>query len=238
MNWLYDLEIYQIIFTLAGGGLLVTAVIPALIRWKFKLEPSEAFGKGADDAFKLIISITLLLTAFSLVRVQGDHRNAEDLVAREAALVFKLNRALHGYGGQEAAELRVDLLAYAKAIVDDEWPLLETQQRSEVASILLADMTKGIRMLDPKNMVQQIARVVRHSGSAHGHHPVGAAQLFAQQLALCHRGAHRHVVGTNAAVENGGRRQRGHHGHIHFDDAAHQLGKHLQRRQQGHRRAH
>ena len=29
MNWLYDLEIYQIIFTLAGGGLLVTAVIPA-----------------------------------------------------------------------------------------------------------------------------------------------------------------------------------------------------------------
>ena len=59
MEWLYELEIYQIIFTLAGGGLLVTAVIPALIRWKFKLEPSEAFGKGADDAFKLIISITL-----------------------------------------------------------------------------------------------------------------------------------------------------------------------------------
>jgi hypothetical protein len=158
MEWLYKLEIYQIIFTLAGGGLLVTAVIPALIRWKFKLDPSESFGKGADDAFKLIISITLLLTAFSLVRVQGDHRNAEDLVTREAALVFKLNRALHGYGGQEAAELRVDLLAYAKAIVEDEWPLLETQQRSEVASVLLADMTKGIRMLDPKNMVQQIAR--------------------------------------------------------------------------------
>ena len=155
MNWFYTFEIYQIILTLSLAGLTVTTVIPGLIRWKFKLEPSESFGKGSDDAFKLIISITLLLTAFSLVRVQGDHRNAEDLVAREAALVFKLNRALHGYGGQEAAELRVDLLAYAKAIVDDEWPLLETQQRSEVASILLADMTKGIRMLD---MVQQIAR--------------------------------------------------------------------------------
>ena len=55
MEWLYQLEIYQIIFTLAGGGLLVTAVIPGLIRWKFKLDPSESFGKGADDAFKLII---------------------------------------------------------------------------------------------------------------------------------------------------------------------------------------
>lgn len=158
MNWFYTLQIYQIILTLSVAGLAVTTLVPGLIRWKFKLEPSESFGKGADDAFKLIISITLLLTAFSLVRVQGDHRNAEDLVSREAALVYKLNRALQGYGGEQAAELRRDLLAYATAVVEDEWPLMVTGQRSDAASNLLADLTQGIRLLEPKNMVQQIAR--------------------------------------------------------------------------------
>lgn len=158
MHWFYTLGAYQIIVMMALGGLTVTTVVPALIRWKFKLEPSEAFGKGADDAFKLIISITLLLTAFSLVRVQGDHRNAEDLVSREAALVYKLNRSLQGYGGSQAAELRRDLHAYASAIVDDEWPLMVKGERSTTASNLLADLTQGIRLLEPKDMVQQIAR--------------------------------------------------------------------------------
>ena len=158
MNWFYTLELYQIILMLSTAGLAVTTVVPGLIRWKFKLEPSESFGKGADDAFKLIISITLLLTAFSLVRVQGDHRNAEDLVSREAALVYKLNRSLQAYGGDQAAELRRDLLAYATAVVEDEWPLMSKGQRSEAASDLLADLTQGIRLLDPKIVVQQIAR--------------------------------------------------------------------------------
>ena len=54
------------------------------------LKPDEHLAKGAEEGFKLFTSITLLLIAFSLVRVQGDHRNVEDLVSRESALIFKL----------------------------------------------------------------------------------------------------------------------------------------------------
>ena len=45
--------------------------------------------------------MTVLLLAFCLVRVQGDHRTVEDLVAREVTIIFKLNRALTGFDSEE-----------------------------------------------------------------------------------------------------------------------------------------
>jgi hypothetical protein len=139
-------------------GLILSTGIPFYIRWKFDLNPSEHLAKGAEEGFKLFTSITLLLIAFSLVRVQGDHRNVEDLVSREAALILKLNRSLAAFGGPFAAELQSDLKDYANAVVDDEWPLMAKNERSNEASNLLTDLTQGIRLLDPKNPVQQMAR--------------------------------------------------------------------------------
>lgn len=139
-------------------GLLLSTAIPCYIRWKYKLNPDEHLAKGAEEGFKLFTSITLLLIAFSLVRVQGDHRNVEDLVSREAALMFKLNRSLASFGGAHSVELQGDLKNYANAVVDDEWPLMAKNGRSEEASNVLTDLTQGIRLLDPKNPVQQMAR--------------------------------------------------------------------------------
>jgi hypothetical protein len=139
-------------------GLILSTGIPFYIRWKYDLNPDEHLAKGAEEGFKLFTSITLLLIAFSLVRVQGDHRNVEDLVSREAALMFKLNRSLAAFGGPQAQELQGDLKDYATAIVDDEWPLMAKGKRSEEASNTLIDLTQGIRLLDPRNPVQQMAR--------------------------------------------------------------------------------
>jgi hypothetical protein len=98
------------------------------------------------------------LIAFSLVRVQGDHRNVEDLVSRESALIFKLNRSLAAFNGGHSAELQGDLKDYANSIVSDEWPLMAKGERSEETSNLLVDITQGVRLLDPKTPVQQMAR--------------------------------------------------------------------------------
>lgn len=139
-------------------GLTISTAIPLYVRWKYNLNPGEHLAKGAEEGFKLFTSITLLLIAFSMVRVQGDHRNVEDLVSREAALMFKLNRSLAAFSGGHSAELQGDLKDYAKSIVSDEWPLMAKGERSEESSNLLIDLTQGIRLLDPKNPVQQMAR--------------------------------------------------------------------------------
>ncbi|OIN01303.1 hypothetical protein A9236_09165 [Polynucleobacter sp. QLW-P1DATA-2] len=158
INYLHALPNIVIGLSIMFIGLLLSTAIPCYIRWKYDLNPSEHLAKGAEEGFKLFTSITLLLIAFSLVRVQGDHRNVEDLVSREAALMFKLNRSLAAFGGPNATELQGDLKNYADAIVDDEWPLMAKNERSEQASNDLTDLTQGIRLLDPRNPVQQMAR--------------------------------------------------------------------------------
>ncbi|QWD74934.1 DUF4239 domain-containing protein [Polynucleobacter sp. TSB-Sco08W16] len=158
IHFLHTLPNMVIGLSIMCFGLLLSTGIPFYIRWKYSLNPDEHLAKGAEEGFKLFTSITLLLIAFSLVRVQGDHRNVEDLVSREAALILKLNRSLAAFGGAHAAELQGDLKNYATAVVDDEWPLMAKNQRSEEASNLLIDLTQGIRLLDPKNPVQQMAR--------------------------------------------------------------------------------
>jgi hypothetical protein len=158
INYLHALPNIVIGLGIMFIGLLLSTAIPCYIRWKYDLNPSEHLAKGAEEGFKLFTSITLLLIAFSLVRVQGDHRNVEDLVSREAALMFKLNRSLAAFGGPNATELQGDLKNYADAIVDDEWPLMAKNERSEQASNDLTDLTQGIRLLDPRNPVQQMAR--------------------------------------------------------------------------------
>lgn len=158
INFFHSLSNEAIGLSIMFFGLLFSTAIPLFIRWKFDLNPNEHLAKGAEEGFKLFTSITLLLIAFSLVRVQGDHRNVEDLVSREAALMFKLNRSLAAFGGAHAIELQGDLKGYANAVVEDEWPLMAKNQRSEDASNVLTDLTQGIRLLDPKNPVQQMAR--------------------------------------------------------------------------------
>ena len=159
LDFLQSLPNIKLFLVIAASGLLISTVIPFLIRWRLQLHPNEHLAKGANESFKFAISVTLLLCAFSLVRVQGDHRNAEDLVAREAALTHKLNGALTAFGGADATELVTDLKNYSESVVQDEWPLMTKGQRSDKTTELLGDLTQGIRLLTPKNAVQQMARV-------------------------------------------------------------------------------
>lgn len=158
IDFLHSLPNVAIGILLITVGLTLSTAIPFYIRWKYNLNPNEHLAKGAEEGFKLFTSITLLLIAFSMVRVQGDHRNVEDLVSRESALMFKLNRSLAAFNGGHSAELQDDLKAYANSIVSDEWPLMAKGQRSEETSNLLTDITQGVRLLDPKTPVQQMAR--------------------------------------------------------------------------------
>lgn len=159
MSYLQSLPGSVLALYIISAGLFVSTVIPCLVRWKLDLHPNEYFGKGAFDAFKLITSMALLVFAFSLVRVQGDHRNAEDLVAKEAALALKMESALTAFGGPDATELRADLKKYIESVTVDEWPQMQKGQGSDKTGNLLTDLSQGIRLLTPANAVQQMARV-------------------------------------------------------------------------------
>ena len=139
ITWLHSFSNFSLVLSLLVVGLLITVIIPVYVRKFFKLEPNEHMGQGAEEAFKIIVSIVLLLIAFSLVQTQGDHQNADALVAKESALIIKLHRALDAYG-DEAKSQQAELVAYAKSIANDEWPALATGKRSAATTTALVKL--------------------------------------------------------------------------------------------------
>ena len=158
INWLHTLPNAMVGLMVVTIALSCTTIIPYLVRRLSGWEPSEPLAKGSEEAFKLFTSLTMLLLAFCLVRVQGDHRNVEDLVAREAALVIKMNRSLVAYGADEAEVLRMSLKDYLKSAVEVEWPLLAKEQRSDETAAMMLGLIQDARTLDPANAPQQLAR--------------------------------------------------------------------------------
>lgn len=139
-------------------GLLLTTLAPFLIRRRFKLDPSEPVAKGAEESFKLFTSLTLLLLAFCLVRMQGDHRGTEDMVAREGTVIIKLDRAYASFGGENGDHLRTGLAQYVKLVLQEEWPLLAKRERGDRTGLALTALSQESRQLEPKTPSQQVAR--------------------------------------------------------------------------------
>lgn len=159
INWLQQLPNIYLGILIMSSGITVSTVIPILVRHHFKLDyTSASLAKGAEEGFKLVTTLTLLLLAFCLVRAQEDHRNVEDLVAREATIIYKVNIGLGEFGGEEAKVLQEKLRRYAESAVNDEWPQLSRGERSAKTSALLEDLDNSGRKLMPKTRAQQFAQ--------------------------------------------------------------------------------
>lgn len=134
LDWLHSLP------NLAIGSVIVAAtvglciVLPYAVRRGFRLEVSPDVAKGAEEGFKLMASMTMAILAFGLVQEQTFHRNMEDLAAREATIVLKLDRHLGEFGAVGADGPRRDLRAYALSVIRDEWPLLASGARADETS--------------------------------------------------------------------------------------------------------
>lgn len=139
-------------------GLLLTTLTPFLIRQRFKLDLSEPVAKGAEESFKLFTSLTLLLLAFCLVRMQGDHRGTEDIVSREGTVIIKLDRAYGSFGGEGGDQLRAGLARYTLLVIKEEWPLLSKGERGVKTGAAMVALSQESRQLEPKTPSQQVAR--------------------------------------------------------------------------------
>ena len=158
LDWFYSFSNAQVGATVVASGLSVTTFIPYVVRRYFNVHPSENVAKGADESVKIAISITILLLAFCLVRMQGDHRSTEDLVTREATVMLKLDRAYRTYGGEAATAMHQDLVQYANLVVNDEWKLLSKGESSEAAQVVLDALGRDSKKLDPQTPAQLVAR--------------------------------------------------------------------------------
>ena len=158
LAWFHTFSNLQIGAMLLFSGLSVTTVIPALVRKRLNIKVEENLSRGAEESFKLFISLSLLLLAFCMVRAQGDYRGAEDIVAREATVMLKMDRAYESFASDDTDAMRLVLRTYAEHLVNDEWPVLGKSERASTASEDLRVMSTISKQLEPQTAEQQVAR--------------------------------------------------------------------------------
>ena len=158
LAWFHTFSNLQIGAMLILTGLSVTTVIPLLVRHRLKINIDDNLSRGAEESFKLFISLSLLLLAFCLVRAQGDYRGAEDIVSREATVMLKMDRAYESFATDDTDAMRLVLRTYAEHLVNDEWPVLAQGERASTASEDLRVISTISKQLEPQTAEQQVAR--------------------------------------------------------------------------------
>jgi hypothetical protein len=158
LAWFHTFSTLQIGAMILFTGLSLSTVIPALLRRRFDIKIEDNLSKGAEESFKLFISLSLLLLAFCMVRAQSDFRGAEDIVSREATVLLKMDRAYESFATDDTDAMRLVLRTYAEHLVNDEWPVLAKGERASNASEDLRVISTISKQLEPQTPEQQVAR--------------------------------------------------------------------------------
>lgn len=142
--WLQSKPTLFIWLTITAINLMAFLAVPMAIRWILKIELNADLVKGADDAFKTLTGLAMALIAFSLVQVEGMHRNIDDLVSREGAILQKFDRTIDDFAADGAVLARAPLRAYVTSVIQSEWPAMADGRRSVETSARLEALSRVI----------------------------------------------------------------------------------------------
>lgn len=112
--------------------------------------PKEGF-KFAETIHNSMISLCTLVLAFSLVQAIGNYRQVNAQIAAEAAQINNLDRLLTRFNVDKASDVRKHLMAYAKSIVEDDWPELVNGGSSKKTTEMFKPVSQGIIAIQPTN---------------------------------------------------------------------------------------
>ena len=143
---------------LAVTVVVVTALAmaaPHVGRHALRLPENKDRGDAAFDAYKAIMSMVGVVLAFSLVQANGVLHEVGSLVGKEAAALEATDRVLLRIGKPEWVALRPGLAIYAQTLIEKEWPLLSTGQRSDAADNAYTAVSKAARGIPPDDARQQ-----------------------------------------------------------------------------------
>jgi hypothetical protein len=147
---LYDIGDLWIVLIFAGFAVVCFVLGPLVGQRLGWTAPSKDRADYVLRAEATLISVTVLILAFSLVQVHGNLRRTEELIAKEAAQIDLMDRQLMRYGDPQVGALRQRLLAYAASIITDEWPALRLDRESPRTDELLGSLSRSLSALDPQ----------------------------------------------------------------------------------------
>jgi hypothetical protein len=129
-DWLYSLPDDAIIALIVAVVVGAEVVIARLYRSVPRLWIPPSSAGLLLDAFRLLVTLTGLVLAFSLVQAQSNLREIHTVLEREASTLELAARELQHLAGTVAQDARARLVTYGFEIVTEEWPMLSHGQRN------------------------------------------------------------------------------------------------------------
>jgi hypothetical protein len=149
IDWLYHLP-EPLIMALAAVLLAILSVaLPRLVRRLPRLMPSDY---NTDFVIRIqspVFTMTSIVLAFTLVQADKNFREVETLVGTEAAQINQLDRLLTRYGDPQTVAVRPLLLAYARSIVNEEWPAMLRDHGNAATGLAFAPISRRVLAISP-----------------------------------------------------------------------------------------
>jgi hypothetical protein len=96
----------------------------ALVRRTVSIDELEQHTDVAGYVYAVIGVIYAVVLALVVIAAWEEYRDAREAVANEATAVLNLARAANGWPGGDRDEVESALVAYARQVVDVEWPAM------------------------------------------------------------------------------------------------------------------
>ena len=151
-----------------GGGLLSMAMstILGLLVYvtSYKLISkcqSDELKDPTSNLFRVIGMIVSLMLSLAFAEVLVEMRSIENAVEREAVAISDTFDDLQRFDNENTRHIRIILIDYAQAIIDDDWPALANDKLGQRAGDLNKQLQKSVMELEPattsqKNLMSRI----------------------------------------------------------------------------------
>jgi hypothetical protein len=146
------------IIVLAAGALstaalaLVFAYIARKLWFKPREEAAQAHTKLSELVHGSLLAFAVFVLAIVLSDVRENFGKADDATSREASVLMRLDRDLRAQGAS-AEELRTRLRNYVETVINDEWPMLgsDDPELSPRAEAAIGQVWDALRSLEAQS---------------------------------------------------------------------------------------
>ena len=115
------------------GGCLITGISIFLIR-RFVPENLKGSEERREPVFAFAGVLYALVIGFVLAYALDGYQTAETAAGTEADSVSSLSRSATLFDAESRDRIGHELICYARAVIDDEWPAMSHGHRSELAT--------------------------------------------------------------------------------------------------------
>ncbi|MCP4357434.1 MAG: DUF4239 domain-containing protein [Chloroflexi bacterium] len=144
---------------IAMGLSTVSGLAVYFVSYKFiSRYESKDLKEVASSLFRVVGILISLMLSLGFGEVVTQWRETDNIIQQEAVVITDSFLNLQRYDVETTRDMRVILIDYTQAVIDDDWPALANNNLGQRAGALYREFSTRVIELEPANSVQEELR--------------------------------------------------------------------------------